>query len=37
MSDYQQHGDTATFSFTYQKIEWSAGGSTAQDDWEITA
>lgn len=37
MSDYQQHGDTATFSFTYQKIEWTSGGSTAQDDWEITA
>ena len=36
VADYQQHGDTDTWSFTYQKIEWTwvDGGITAQDDWE---
>jgi type VI secretion system Hcp family effector len=32
ISDYQQHGDTITLAFTYQKIEWTSGGSSAQDD-----
>jgi type VI secretion system secreted protein Hcp len=37
LSDYAQHGDTATFSFTYQKIEWtSAGGTSASDDLALT-
>jgi len=34
VSDYQQHGGTVSFSFTYQKIEWDAGNNVAQDDWE---
>ena len=35
-TDYQQHGNTATFSFTYQKITWTwtDGGVTTQDDWQ---
>jgi type VI secretion system secreted protein Hcp len=39
VADYQQHGDTDTWSFTYQKIEWTwiDGGITAQDDWETTS
>jgi type VI secretion system secreted protein Hcp len=36
IADRQQHGAKETFSFTYQKIEWTwiDGGITAQDDWE---
>ena len=36
ISDYQEHGDNETWSFTYQKIEWTwtDGGITAEDDWE---
>jgi type VI secretion system Hcp family effector len=32
ISDYVLHGNTETWSFTYQKIEWEFGGNTAQDD-----
>lgn len=36
ISDYQQHGATETYAFTYQKITWTwlDGGITASDDWE---
>jgi type VI secretion system secreted protein Hcp len=36
ISDYVLHGTTETWSFTYQKIEWTwlDGGITAEDDWE---
>jgi type VI secretion system secreted protein Hcp len=37
VSDYQLHGGTATFSFTYQKIEWTVGTTSVQDDWEALA
>jgi type VI secretion system secreted protein Hcp len=32
LSDYQQHGGAATFSFTYQKIEWTVGTASTTDD-----
>ncbi|MDX6453191.1 MAG: type secretion system secreted protein Hcp [Gaiellaceae bacterium] len=36
VSNYVSHGLTESWSFTYQKIEWTwvDGGITAQDDWE---
>jgi type VI secretion system secreted protein Hcp len=36
VSSYVSHGLTESWSFTYQKIEWTwvDGGITAQDDWE---
>jgi type VI secretion system secreted protein Hcp len=37
VSDYVTHGTTETWSFTYQKIEWTwlaDGGISASDDWE---
>jgi len=36
IADYVDHGTTETWSFTYQKIEWTwlDGGITASDDWE---
>jgi type VI secretion system secreted protein Hcp len=37
VSNYVTHGTTETWSFTYQKIEWTwlaDGGVTASDDWE---
>jgi type VI protein secretion system component Hcp len=34
ISDYVLHGTTETWSFTYEKITWTVGGITAQDDWE---
>jgi type VI secretion system secreted protein Hcp len=39
ISQYGAHGESETWSFTYQKIEWTwlDGGITAQDDWESTA
>jgi type VI secretion system secreted protein Hcp len=35
-AQYDQHGDSVTVAFTYQKIEWTwvDGGITAEDDWE---
>ena len=38
IAQYASHGETETWSFTYQKIEWTwiDGGITAQDDWEST-
>jgi type VI secretion system secreted protein Hcp len=35
--DYQEHGDNATFEFTYEKIEWTYldGGITVEDDWTL--
>ena len=35
MSDYEQHGMTETWSFVYQKIEWTwlDGNVTEEDDW----
>jgi len=35
-AQYDEHGDTVTVAFTYQKIEWTwvDGGVTAEDDWE---
>jgi type VI secretion system secreted protein Hcp len=37
VTDRQQHGDTETISFVYQKITWiwTDGNVTAEDDWEI--
>ena len=37
VADRQQHGDTETISFVYQKITWiwTDGNITAEDDWEI--
>jgi type VI protein secretion system component Hcp len=32
ISNYVLHGNTETWSFTYQKIEWAVGATTAQDD-----
>ena len=40
VSNYVTHGTTETWSFTYQKIEWTwlaDGGITASDDWEAPA
>ena len=36
--DYVAHGSNESWSFTYQKIEWTwvDGGITASDDWEAT-
>jgi type VI secretion system secreted protein Hcp len=36
VSQYDQNGETVSFQFTYQKIQWTwnDGGITAQDDWE---
>jgi type VI secretion system secreted protein Hcp len=36
LADYQAHGTSETWSFTYQKITWTwlDGGITASDDWE---
>ncbi len=36
IADYVTHGTTESWSFTYQKIEWTwvDGGITASDDWE---
>ena len=36
VSHFVQTDQTAEFSFTYQKIEWTwvSGGISAQDDWE---
>lgn len=34
VADYQLHGSTVSLSFVYQKIEWTAGTTTIQDDWE---
>ncbi len=36
ISDYQAHGASESWSFTYQKITWTwlDGGITASDDWE---
>jgi type VI protein secretion system component Hcp len=36
ISDYVLHGSTETWSFTYQKIEWTFGASSAQDDQSPT-
>ena len=37
VTNRQQHGDTETISFVYQKITWiwTDGNVTAEDDWEI--
>jgi type VI protein secretion system component Hcp len=32
LSNYVLHGNTETWSFVYQKIEWTFGASSAQDD-----
>jgi hypothetical protein len=32
ISDYVLHGNTETWSFVYQKIEWTFGANSAQDD-----
>ena len=37
VSQYDQNGSNATFQFTYQKITWTVGNVTAQDDWETPA
>jgi type VI secretion system secreted protein Hcp len=37
VSDYQLHGSTVSLSFTYQKIEWVAGTTVVEDDWETPA
>ena len=36
ISNYVAHGLTESWSFTYQKIEWTSvdGGTMAQDDWQ---
>ena len=34
VADYQLHGSTVSLSFTYQKIEWQAGSTVVEDDWE---
>jgi len=36
LASYDSHGESETWSFTYQKITWTwlDGGVTAQDDWE---
>ena len=38
ISDYVANGMSETWSFTYQKIDWTwiAGGITASDDWEAS-
>jgi type VI secretion system secreted protein Hcp len=36
ISDYVLHGNTETWSFTYQKIEWTFGANTASDDQSPT-
>ena len=37
ISDYVEHGLTESWSFTYEKIEWTwlDGGITASDNWEV--
>ena len=39
VSNYSSHGLTESWSFTYQKIEWTwlDGGITAQDDWQASS
>jgi type VI protein secretion system component Hcp len=37
ISNYVLHGNTETWSFVYQKIEWEFGGNTAQDDQQAPA
>lgn len=32
LSDYQQHGDTVTFAFTYEKITWAVGTTSTTAD-----
>jgi type VI secretion system Hcp family effector len=32
ISGYVLHGSTETWSFTYQKIEWTFGANSAEDD-----
>jgi type VI secretion system Hcp family effector len=32
ISNYVLHGNTETWSFTYQKIEWTFGANSAEDD-----
>jgi type VI secretion system secreted protein Hcp len=36
VSHYDAHGQSESWSFTYQKITWTwlDGGITAEDDWE---
>ena len=36
VAQFDQHGESVTVQFTYQKIEWTwvDGGVTASDDWE---
>ena len=38
VASYTEAGERVTFSFTYQKIEWTwlDGGIIAQDDWQST-
>jgi type VI secretion system Hcp family effector len=37
ISDYVLHGNTETWSFTYQKIEWTFGANTVIDDLQAAA
>ena len=34
LAQYDLHGSSETFQFTYQKIEWQVGNAIASDDWE---
>jgi type VI secretion system secreted protein Hcp len=39
VASYDEHGQTESLSFTYQKITWTwtDGGVTAQDDWNTSS